>query len=127
MCRRSGVRTILTISYVLHYCMWVCFSMMAQTTDKIDWIIGKSIFYLSTAFLLLFYILIGQNCEKYLAQFKTICLLSIMSIFLVLTANYLGFINNAYFVIKYFCGLVFVTSCMVLISGIRHGVLKEQQ
>lgn len=90
------------------------------------WASAKGIFSGANVVLILFYILIGQNCEKYLAQFKTICLLSIMSIFLVLTANYLGFINNTYFIIKSFCGLVFVTSCMVLISGSRHGVLKEQ-
>lgn len=89
------------------------------------WASAKGIFSGSNVILLLFYILIGQNGEKYLAQFKAICLLSIMSIFLVLTANYLGFINNTYFIIKSFCGLVFVLSAMIIYLGGKHGIFKH--
>ena len=73
------------------------------------------------ALLILFYLLIGDNGEPYLQQFKKICLLSIMSIFIVMILNYQGLMTGTYNAIKCFCGLVFVTSTMVLISGGRHG------
>lgn len=118
------MRTVLSISYILHYCAWVCFYMVIKETDY--WVLARMFFSGANVVLLLFYILIGHNDEIYLSQFKTICLLSIMSIFAVLTLNYMGLINGTYAIIKWFCGSVFVASLIVLISGIRHGIFNEE-
>jgi len=125
MCSRSGMRTVLTISYLLHYCLWVCFSMLLQQTDKVNWTDSKTMYYAPNASLILFYLLIGDNGEPYLQQFKKICLLSIMSIFIVMILNYQGAVTNTYKLIECFCGLVFVTSLMILISGKRHEAFNE--
>ncbi len=119
------MRTILTISYILQYCLWVCFSMVAQQSDKINWMDSKTMYYAPNASLILFYLWIGDNGEPYLQQFKKICLLSIMSIFIVMILNYQGLIKGTYNAIEAFCGLVFATSLMVLISASRHGLFNK--
>lgn len=79
----------------------------------------------ANAGLILFYILIGNSDEPYLAEFKSICLLSIVILFAVLTLNYLGLVNGTYTVIKSFCGLVFVLTSLILFWGKKHGLFNE--
>jgi len=94
--------------------------MICRTTDKIDWTYSKIMFSGANAYLLLFYLLIGDGNEPYLAEFKRICLFSMATLFFVLTLNYIGLIDGTYTIIKYFCGLVFAITIMILISGVRH-------
>lgn len=119
------MRTILTLYYLLNYYAWICFSMIVQQTDKVNWTDAKTMYYTPNAVLILFYLLIGKNDEPYLSQFKKICLLSIMSIFIVMVLNYQGVITNTYKLIECFCGLVFAFTLIVLISGGRHHAFKE--
>ncbi len=117
------MRTKLTISYLIHYCLLIIFSMMLQRSYF--WEIGKTLYYVCNIVLIIFYLLIGQNEEKYLAQFKKVCLISIMSIFIVMVLNYRGVIEDTYSIIKTFCGLIFVASVLVWKNGTEHGTFKE--
>jgi len=100
--------------------------MVLQQTDKVNWTDSKTMYYAPNASLILFYLLIGDNGEPYIQQFKKICLLSIMSIFIVMILNYQGLIKGTYNIIEWFCGLVIATSVMVLISGGRHGAFNKE-
>ncbi len=122
---RYWMRTILAISAILYYCAWVCFYLLIQRSNHIDITYKKLLFYYPNASLLLFYILIGKNGERYLAQFKKICLFSILTNFIIIIINWHGLISNTYYMVTLFCGLVFATSLMVLISGIRHGIFND--
>ncbi len=101
--------------------------MVLQPTGLVDVTVSKPMYYSPNVLLILFYLLIGDNGEPYLKQFKKICLLSIMSIFLIMTFNYLGFISNTYEMLIWFCGVVFVMFTIVLINGMRHGIFKRYE
>ena len=94
--------------------------------DKVDWTYSKIMFSGANAYLIIFYLLIGNNNERYLAEFKKICLCAIASIFIVITLNYVGLIDGTYNIIKSFCGLIFVITVSILISGVQHGYFKNK-
>lgn len=119
------MRTNLCLYYLLYYMAWVCFYLLVQQSPYVDITDKKLMFYYPNTLLLLFYILIGQNCETYLEQIKTICLLSIIACFVIIILNWHGILTDTYKLMYNFCGLVFATSVAVLYSGGRHGLLNE--
>lgn len=120
------MRTGLVISYICHYALWVVFYLLVNQSELVLYSHKKLLFYYPNAVLILFYLLIGKNAEPYLCQFKKICLFSVLSNFIIIIINWHGLITNTYYLMELFCGLVFVVFTMVLISGKRHGIFKEQ-
>ena len=106
---------------------WVLFYLLLQQSDLVEYRYKKLMFYYPNGMLLLFYMLIGQSLEPYLAQFKKICLLSIISNFVIIILNYHGIINDTYKLMNTFCGLVFALSAMILYSGSKHGTFNRYE
>lgn len=120
------MRSKLCLYYLLYYVLWVCFYLLIQQVEQVEWTFRKLLFYYPNCGLLVFYILIGKNGEAYLSQFKTICLLSIIANFIIIVMNYHGLLNDAYKMMYWYCGLVFVFFGIILLNGTRHGTFNKQ-
>lgn len=119
------MRSKLCLYYLLYYMVWVCFYLYAQQAEQIEWTVKKLMFYYPSAAIILFYLLIGQNGERYLAQFKNICLLSVFANFIIIIMNFHGLLNDPYKMMYSYCGLVFVIFGMILYSGTEHGTFNN--